>query len=111
MFKADMTIVGGDNDAVVKYINNQVDDARRDGLKTGVISTLENEGRFSADLVKYIGNKGDEATIAKNLFRILREFDDEEVQIIYTEDFSGEGIAFATMNRLLKAAGHKEVKV
>ena len=109
--KADMTIVGGDNDAVVKYINNQVDGARRDGLKTGVISTLENEGRFSADLVKYIGNKGDEATIAKNLFRILREFDDEEVQIIYTEDFSGEGIAFATMNRLLKAAGHKEVKV
>lgn len=109
--KADMTIVEGENQEVIRYINEHLEEARREGLKSGVIATLENRDAFAGDLVKYIGSRGDEATIARNLFRILREFDDEGVQIIYTEDFRGEGIAFATMNRLLKAAGHKEVKV
>ncbi len=41
-----------------------------------------------------------------NLFRILREFDDDQVDYIYSESFDTAGIGSAIMNRLLKAAGH-----
>ena len=56
--------------------------------------------------VKCIGTRADESTIAANLFRILREFDDDQVDYIYSESFDTAGIGSAIMNRLLKAAGH-----
>ena len=37
---------------------------------------------------------------------ILREFDDDQVDYIYSESFDTAGIGSAIMNRLLKAAGH-----
>jgi L-threonylcarbamoyladenylate synthase len=56
--------------------------------------------------VKNAGDRNDEAAIAKELYRILREFDDEDVEIIYSESFDESGIGQAIMNRLLKAAGY-----
>ena len=49
--------------------------------------------------------------IRDSLYTILREFDDEGVTKIYSEGFSTEGFGQAIMNRLLKAAGHKVVKL
>jgi L-threonylcarbamoyladenylate synthase len=42
---------------------------------------------------------------------VLREFDDENVTKIFSESFDTDGLGQAIMNRLLKAAGHKVVKV
>ena len=42
---------------------------------------------------------------------VNREFDDEEVAFMYAESFSDKGIGQAIMNRMLKAAGHKIMKV
>ena len=44
--------------------------------------------------------------IARHLFGILREFDEEDVDCIYSEAFDTPKIGQAIMNRLLKAAGH-----
>ena len=63
-------------------------------------------GRIQVRDVKCIGTRTDESTIAANLFRILREFDDDQVDYIYSESFDTAGIGSAIMNRLLKAAGH-----
>ena len=63
-------------------------------------------GRYKADVVKSIGTRADEATIANHLYAVLREFDDAEVEYIYSESFAAGGIGSAIMNRLLKAAGH-----
>ena len=109
--KGDVTIIRGENERVVEYINERILEAKSKGLKTGVIATFENVDRYLADSIKNIGRKNDKETIAKNLFRILREFDDESVMVIYTEEFGSDGLSLATMNRLLKAAGHKEVNV
>ena len=38
-------------------------------------------------------------------------FDDEEVDVIYSESFSGKGIGQAIMNRLMKAAGQKIIRI
>lgn len=109
--KGDLTIVHGEKENVVGYINGEIKKHSAGGEKTGVIATDETKDLYRADAVKDIGSREDDESIARNLFRILRELDDEEVEVIYTEGFGTEGIAMATMNRLLKAAGHKEVNV
>lgn len=105
--KGDMTIVEGKDDEVVSAINAYVARGRKEGLKTGVIATSENADKYDADVVKVIGSRNNEEAIAASLYRILREFDDEEVKLIYSEGFSTDGFGSAIMNRLLKAAGHK----
>ena len=50
-------------------------------------------------------------TIANHLYGILREFDADEVDYIYSESFATGGIGNAIMNRLLKAAGHHVINV
>ena len=58
-----------------------------------------------------LGSREDEAEVARHLFATLREFDHQKVDIIYAESFSGEGMAMAVMNRLMKAAGQKKILV
>ena len=100
----------GEPDAVVAYINGQVQRARENGEKTGVIGTDECAGRYCADVVKSVGSREDEEGIARHLFTVLREFDDENVERMYSESFDSAGLGQAIMNRLLKAAGHRVVR-
>ena len=58
-----------------------------------------------------IGARKDEEGIARHLYRILRDFDELGVEMIYSESFSSQGIGQAIMNRLLKAAGHQILEV
>lgn len=109
--KGELTIVEGEPDAVVAYINGQVQKARENGEKTGVIGTDECAGRYCADVVKSVGSREDEESIARHLFTALREFDDENVERMYSESFDSAGLGQAIMNRLLKAAGHHVVRL
>lgn len=105
--KGELTIVTGDAEAVLNKINTLSAEAAGCGNKVGIIATDETINRYLANSVKSAGTRSDEVSIAKNLYRILREFDDEGVTVIFSESFSGGGIGQAIMNRLLKAAGHK----
>lgn len=105
--KGDLTIIDGEEDRVVEYINEQICRLREQGCKTGVIGTDTTIARYLGDICKSAGNRADESTIARELYRILREFDDEGVTVIFSESFDTSGIGQAIMNRLLKAAGHK----
>ncbi len=105
----ELTIVSGDAKRVVEFINEQVEEEKKQGKKVGVIGSCETGSLYRADVVKNIGNRQEEATIAHNLYRILREFDDEKVDVIFSESFHSDGMGQAIMNRLLKAAGHKMI--
>lgn len=109
--KGDLTIISGAEEAVIEYINEQLERQRLAGKKTGVIGTDKTIGKYHADVCKSAGNREKENTIAKELYRILREFDDESVEVIYSEAFDASGIGQAIMNRLLKAAGHKVIEI
>ncbi len=109
--KGDLTIVEGDPEMVSEYINKELEKARSLGHKTGVIATRERESSYDADVVKIAGSRDDEEEIARNLFTILREFDDENVELMFSESFDTTGIGQAIMNRLLKAAGHKVIRL
>ncbi len=106
-----LIIVEGQADQVSAYINEQLQIYKSRGKKTGVIATDETAESYLADSVKSAGKRKQEDKIAKHLFRILREFDDEGVQIIYAESFEQKGVGQAIMNRLLKAAGHQVIKL
>lgn len=102
----ELTIISGESKRVVEEINRCLDEARKLGKRTGVICTEETKDCYRADFIKSAGKRSEEATIARELYRILREFDDDQVEIIYSEAFDTAGMGQAIMNRLLKAAGH-----
>lgn len=107
----DMTIVQGPRAKVTAYINTQAARARASGKRVGVIGTQENLEEYRADAVKSVGRRGDEESIARRLYAILREFDDEKTDVIYSESFDGTDFGQAIMNRLLKAAGYQVIRL
>lgn len=109
--KGELTIVQGEPRKVVAYINSCIAEATQRGMVTGVITASETADKYSADVIKVVGERGDEDSIAKHLYTYLREFDDEKVEKIYSESFSTDGFGQAIMNRLLKAAGYKVVQL
>lgn len=109
--KADMIIVDGAQDAVVREINRLVTEKQKQGMKLAVIATEETRNLYHADVVLSMGKRADEDAIARHLYRILRECDELEVEEIYSESFSTPRIGQAIMNRMLKAAGHQVIHV
>ncbi len=109
--EGEMVLVEGEPGKVAAYINEQTASDRALGFKTGVIATSEMAAAYRADVVKCLGSRCDEESIARSLFTALREFDDEKVGKIYSESFPDRDLGQAIMNRLLKAAGHRVVRV
>lgn len=107
--KGVLTLVEGEPEAVISYINEQARLDGEAGERVGVIGTSEQLMAYRADVIKSVGSRLDEDGIAHRLYAVLREFDDEGVTKIYSESFAGEGFGQAIMNRLLKAAGHRVV--
>ena len=109
--RGELIIVEGEAGNVISKINELAALDMKNGLKVGIIATEETREAYKADSVKNVGHKAHEEETAHHLFRILREFDDENMDKMYSESFSGEGVGAAVMNRLLKAAGHKIINV
>jgi L-threonylcarbamoyladenylate synthase len=107
---AEVVVVEGEVDAVVANVDELVKLYREDGRRVGVLATDETVSRYSADVVKSLGSRGDLAVVARNLFRLLREFDVEGVDVIVAEGVPAEGLGLAVMNRLRKASGYHIVK-
>lgn len=104
--KGELIIVEGESGETVKAIKQIAYEQSRLGYKVGIIASNETAGEYTVGDIKNIGSRENEKTVARNLYRVLREFDDEEVDYIYSEAFPAEGIGTAIMNRLGKAAGH-----
>ena len=108
--KAKMIVIEGDLETVVKKIAELVDHYKQRKMKVGVLATDETITSYKADVVKSMGSRKRLEEIAKNLFRLLREFDSEGVDIIIAEGVPTEGLGLAVMNRLRKASGYRIVK-
>ena len=61
------------------------------GLKVGVVATDETESLYQADYVVTIGREAMRMPFARHLYKILREFDDWNVDAIYSESFQHRG--------------------
>ena len=109
--QGELVIVTGDPCAVREYINTKSEEDKHNLVKTGVICADEHILDYTAAVVKCAGRLGDEGAVAHRLYSILREFDAEGVEMIYSEGFDEAGIGSAVMNRLLKAAGHRVINL
>ncbi|MEM1539545.1 MAG: L-threonylcarbamoyladenylate synthase [Candidatus Bathyarchaeia archaeon] len=108
--EAEMIVVEGDLSAVVERIRRLTEDYKRKCAKVGVLATDETITYYQADVVKSLGSRSNMSEMAKNLFRLLREFDMEKVDIIIAEGVPAQGLGLAVMNRIRKASGYNIVK-
>lgn len=108
--KAQLIIVEGEPEEAVKAIKQIAYEQTRLGYQVGIIATNETVDAYTTGVIKNIGTRSNESSIAKNLYKVLREFDEEEVSYIYSESFHADGLGDAIMNRLYKAAGHHTIQ-
>jgi L-threonylcarbamoyladenylate synthase len=57
-----------------------------------------------------IGSKDDPAEVARRLFATLRQLDEEQMDVIFSEVVPPEGVGLAIMNRLGRAAAFRTVQ-
>lgn len=109
--KAEMFLVEGPVIAIVEKINALSRDFKNRGFKVGVLATDETAAYYhDVDVVKSLGSRSNLTEIARNLFRLLREFDSDGVDIIFAEGIPAHGVGLAVLNRLRKASGYRILK-
>ena len=109
--KADLIIFEGEESSVVAEINKRVLEQIKVGKKVGIIATKETQERYVDGEIVVIGSRKEESEIASSLYEILREFDQMDIDCIFSESFASDNLGQAIMNRLLKAAGYHVVCV
>ena len=109
--KARVRVVDGALDKCVEKISEMVHNYIDEGLRVGVMATDETRDNYKEGLVLSLGKRQDLSSIAKNLFSTLREFDDNNIDIIISEAFIEKGLGVAIMNRLKKACGFDIIKI
>ncbi len=105
--KAELAIVTGEPEAVAEEIRRLAAEKKREGFRVGILCPEESRDRYAPEFVKSIGTRAREETIASNLYRCLREFDQEGTEFVCSEAFGEGPLGAAIMNRLVKAAGYR----
>ncbi|NBI30637.1 L-threonylcarbamoyladenylate synthase [Chengkuizengella marina] len=107
-----LTIIKGENkQKVMLTIQSAIDEAKGRGEKTGILTFIEREKDYDADLVIAYGSQSRIDEAAHDLYAALRMFDENKITTIFAEGCSEEGIGLAVMNRLRKASGNQVVQV
>lgn len=103
----DLHLFSGEISSVINRINELAEKKVREGCKVGIIATDETISKYQYGKVLSIGKRADENSIAHNLYRVLRDFDEAGVEYIFGEAFDETNFGQAIMNRLNKAAAYQ----
>lgn len=107
--KAKLYVFEGEQDKVIAEIKKRVIQAQAVGLKAGVLAHTDTVAQYNAHYVYNYGK--DKKELAANLFLALREFDNNNVNIIFSEPVEDGGIGTAIKNRLYKAAAYNIIRL
>ena len=108
--KADVILIEGSVPVIIAEIKKLAVAYSLKGVKVGILATDETQNAYVAKVVKSLGSRSNLAAVAQNLFRLLREVDAENVDVILAESVPSEGLGLAVMNRLRKASGYNIIK-
>ena len=108
--KAEVILVEGNVSAVINKVKELSESYRHKGKKVGILATDETQTAYKEEVVKSLGSRSNLKSVAKNLFRLLREIDAQNVDVIIAEGVSSDGLGLAVMNRLRKASGYHIIK-
>jgi L-threonylcarbamoyladenylate synthase len=109
--EAEMVVVEGEIERIMEKVQKLAKTYMAKRMKVGILATDESVFNYQADVVKSLGSRKNPELMAKNLFRLLREFDEEKVDIIIAEGVSPRGLGLAVMNRLRKASNFNIIRV
>ncbi len=109
--EAEMTIVRGTTQNVVKEINRLTRAHKELGQRVGILATDETKDCYDAPVILSMGSSSNLYTAAATIFDALRQFDKQGVDVIYAEALKEENIGAAVMNRMKKAAGFRLIEV
>jgi L-threonylcarbamoyladenylate synthase len=108
--KAQVILVEGVVPMIMRKVKELTSAYWMQDKRVGVLATDETAWAYEADVVKSMGSRRNVDAMSPNLFRLLREFDNENVDVILAEGVPTEGLGLAVMNRLRKASGYNIVK-
>ena len=100
--KTETFLLEGGSKAFISFVNSEADCA--------AVCFNEELPEITVKKIAY-GDSGDQSTLAKNLFSVLREVDSLGAKRIYVHAPDKRGIGLAVYNRLLRAAGFKVIKL
>lgn len=114
--KASMLLIQGQPERVAGEIGKRAEVYNREGTLVGILTTDETASLYDPSLFTYckilsLGSRLNPESLAANLFKCLREFDENRTGVIMAESLETDGIGQAVMNRMLKAAGGNIIKV
>jgi len=107
---AELVVVEGKINKVVPRVQQLATLFMIEGKRVGILATDESQSNYKANVVRSLGSRTQVATIAKNLFRLLRELDKERVDVIIAEGIPTQGLGLAVMNRLRRAANFNIIR-
>lgn len=126
--KAPLVVIEGEPEKVTDLIRKYLEKAAAEGKRAAVLCSdetadsyeraaekirsggAEQNGKNLCVMVSPIGSLTEDESIARHLFGQLRLFDEQNIDIIYSEAFDTPRLGQAIMNRLLKAAGHTVIR-
>lgn len=108
--KAEMLVFTGELENMVVEIKAQAAKFIFQGKNVGIMATEETKDNYEQGIVISVGSRNNMETIGHNLFDIIRQFDQKEVDIILAEGVQLSDIGSAIMNRLKKASGGNIIK-
>lgn len=88
-----------------REIQQVIEDEKEKSLRVGVIARTNLAKQLNSDQTISLGDELSD--VAANLYHALREFKEDEIDLIVSESFPNTGIGQAIMNRLRKAASRK----
>ncbi len=100
--KAGLSIIEGNVEDEVRAIKQLAFALKKQGKTAGIIASSETVSEYTNGIVKNVGARANQGSIAKNLYKVLREFDEENVDYIYSE--SSETVSEYT-NGIVKNVG------
>ena len=109
--KSEMILFSGDMDNMVRAIQDSTKEYSQMGKKVGIMATDETKGKYFGGIIISLGSREDKQAIGHSLFKVIRQFDEIDVDIILAEGVDLSDLGIAIMNRMMKAASGNVIKV
>ena len=108
--RAVVTLVQGQEDHVIPLLHKLFKEQETSGKRTCVLCFSEHVSLLSDCNPHDIGSFSAPSETAHRLFDILRQLDDEGMEMVFSEVVPPEGVGLAVMNRLGRAASFRTIQ-
>ena len=104
-----LTMVRGEQPNVERVCKQLYNSAKADGKTACILAFDEHRSAYEGMEVLSIGCLSEPETVSHKLFAVLRQLDEEGVDVMFSEILPAEGLGLAIMNRLSRAAGFRMI--